>query len=89
MNSPLAEIVELLDLLWAHREEEPKTRDPFEVFVIPNAPPSLDLYRELEDLGVTATMGMGWFPGDPATKSLEDKRAGAARFSEAFVDPLR
>jgi probable F420-dependent oxidoreductase len=89
MNYGLEEIVELLDLLSAIRDEAPATKEPFEVFVIPNAPPSLDLYRELEDLGVTATMGMGWFPGDPAATSLEVKRTGAARFSEAFIDPLR
>jgi probable F420-dependent oxidoreductase len=89
MNYPLEEIVQLLERLSAFREKEPKTKEPFEVFVIPNAPPSLDLYRELEDLGVTSTMGMGWYPGDPAADSLEAKRAGAGRFSEAFIDRLR
>jgi probable F420-dependent oxidoreductase len=89
MNYPVEEIVQLLDSLSALREKEPQTDRPFEVFVIPNATPSLDLYRELEDLGVTATMGMGWFPGDPATQSLEAKRVGASRFSEAFIDHLR
>jgi hypothetical protein len=59
------------------------------VFVIPNAAPSVDLYRQLEDLGVTSTMGMGWYPGDPAVDSLEAKRAGLGRFSEQFIEPLR
>jgi alkanesulfonate monooxygenase SsuD/methylene tetrahydromethanopterin reductase-like flavin-dependent oxidoreductase (luciferase family) len=89
MNYPLEEIVQLLGLLSTLREEEPDTKEPFEIFVIPNATPSLDLYRELEDLGVTSTMGMGWFPGDPASNSLEAKRAGAGRFSEAFIERLR
>jgi probable F420-dependent oxidoreductase len=89
MNYPVEEIGQLLDLLSAFREEAPTAKEPFEVFVIPNAVPSLDLYRELEDLGVTATMGMGWFPGDPGANSLEAKRVGAGRFSEAFIDRLR
>jgi probable F420-dependent oxidoreductase len=89
MNYPLDEIEQLLKQLWACRDEAPRSNSPFEVFVIPNAVPSLDLYRQLEDMGVTATMGMGWYPGDPATSTLEAKRAGAGRFSEQFIDPLR
>lgn len=64
MNYPLDEIAGLLKRLAAYRDESAGSRGPFEVFVIPNAAPSLDLYRRLEDMGVTSTMGMGWAPGD-------------------------
>jgi probable F420-dependent oxidoreductase len=89
MNYPLDEIDVLLKQLSECRDEAPTSKRSFEVFVIPNAVPSLDLYRQLEDLGVTSTMGMGWYPGDPATASIEAKRAGAGRFSEQFIEPLR
>jgi probable F420-dependent oxidoreductase len=89
MNYPLDEIGELLKRLATYRDEVAAGKDPFEVFVIPNALPSLDLYRQLEDMGVTSTMGMGWYPGDPAAASMEAKRAGAGRFSEQFIEPLR
>lgn len=89
MNYPLEEISELLTRLWAHRDEVSKPEEPFEVFVIANAEPSLDLYRRLEDMGVTSTMGMGWYPGDPSATSLDAKRAGLGRFSEQFIEPLR
>ncbi len=89
MNYPLDEIGHLLKQLSACRDEVSTGKEPFEVFVIPNAIPSLDLYGQLEDMGVTSTMGMGWYPGDPATVSLEAKRAGAGRFSEQFIEPLR
>jgi probable F420-dependent oxidoreductase len=89
MNYPLDEIDQLLKQLSTCRDEVPRGAEPFEVFVIPNAAPSLDLYRQLEDMGVTSTMGMGWYPGDPAGASIEAKRAGAGRFSEQFIEPLR
>jgi probable F420-dependent oxidoreductase len=53
-----------------------------EVFVIANALPSPDLYRQLEDWGVTSTLVMPWYPGDPAVSSLDDKRAAMERTSE-------
>jgi probable F420-dependent oxidoreductase len=88
MNYPLEEIAQLLDELAACRAAAPGSDHPFEVFVIPNALPSLDLYRRLEDMGVTSTMGMAWAPGDPAVTTLEEKRAAAGRFSEQFVERL-
>jgi probable F420-dependent oxidoreductase len=89
MNYPLDEIGQLLKQLSACRDGVSTDAGPFEVFVIPNALPSLDLYRQLEDMGVTSTMGMGWHPDESPTLSLEAKRAGAGRFSEQFIDPLR
>lgn len=87
MNYPLEEIEGLLARLADERAGRP-TAD-FEVFVIANAEPSLDLYRRLEDWGVTSTMGMGWYPGDPAAATLEAKRSAAHQFADRFIDPLR
>ena len=88
MNYPLDEVERLLARLAEMRREAGDTRPEFEVFVIPEAMPSLDLYKRLADLGVTSTMGFGWAPGDPAAADLSAKREGLARFAEAFVEPL-
>jgi probable F420-dependent oxidoreductase len=88
MNYPMEDIRRLLDLLWSYRSQQKAPKEDFEVFVIPNATPSLDLYRELEDLGVTATMGMAWVPDDQASASLEAKKAAAGRFSQQFIERL-
>jgi probable F420-dependent oxidoreductase len=55
-----------------------------EVFVIANALPSPDLYRQLEDWGVTSTLVMPWYPGDPSVSTLADKRAAMERLSETL-----
>jgi alkanesulfonate monooxygenase SsuD/methylene tetrahydromethanopterin reductase-like flavin-dependent oxidoreductase (luciferase family) len=89
MNYALEEIPGLLDELARCRRELSAAARPFEVFVIANAMPSLDLYRRLEDLGVTSTMGMAWAPGDPAVATLDAKRAAAERFSDQYIQPLR
>ena len=89
MNYDLDEIPGLLEgLAKARAAEGSDRRGDYEVMVIPNAMPSLDLYRQLADLGVTSTMGMPWAPGDPAFASMEAKRPALEAFAEAFVQPL-
>jgi alkanesulfonate monooxygenase SsuD/methylene tetrahydromethanopterin reductase-like flavin-dependent oxidoreductase (luciferase family) len=89
MNYGMDEIPGLLEALAKARAAEGSDRrDDFEVMVIANAMPSLDLYRQLEDLGVTSTMGMPWDPGDPAFAPMDAKRPALERFAEAFIHPL-
>jgi len=88
MNYDLDEVDALLDRLRAMRKAEGDDREDFEVFVIANAEPTVDLYRGLEDRGVTSTMGMPWYPGDPAHASLDAKRAALERFHERLIAPL-
>ena len=52
----------------------PIARAEFEIFVIPNAVPTAELHGRLTGLGVTSTMVMPWFPGDPAAASVAAKR---------------
>jgi probable F420-dependent oxidoreductase len=89
MNYPLDEIETLLEILAEEREAAPSRATEFEVFVIPNALPSLDLYRKLADWGVTATMGSAWRPDDPAFHTLDAQRVSAREFADRFIDPLR
>ena len=75
MNYPVDEITMLLERLAKLRSEAGDERKDFEVFVIPNAMPSDELYQQLADLGVTSTMAGAWPPGDPAFATLDSKLA--------------
>jgi probable F420-dependent oxidoreductase len=84
MNYALPEVHRLLDQLREIRSRAPQ-RSEFEIFVIPNAEATPELYRDLEARGVTATMAFAWNSADPASASLAAKRAGLARFAERFI----
>lgn len=88
MNYPLDEVEQLVGRLGELRRRHGDERADFEVFVIPEAQPSLDLYRRLEAAGVTSTMVLPWPIGDPAYASIESKREGMARFAETVLAPL-
>lgn len=83
MNYDLEEIDRLLAELARLREQE-AARDDFEVFVIANEAPTADLLRRLDDAGVTSTMVMPWYPGDPAAASLDAKRAAMESMAETL-----
>jgi alkanesulfonate monooxygenase SsuD/methylene tetrahydromethanopterin reductase-like flavin-dependent oxidoreductase (luciferase family) len=87
MNYDLDEVHTLLDALAEERRQRGDRRDDFEVLVIANAPPSTELYRDLEARGVTATLGGPWAPGDPAFVDLDVKRKALERFAEQFIVP--
>ena len=74
MNYGLDEVETLLGRLRAIRDDAGDEREDFEVFVIPNAMPSAQLFADLAGQGVTSTMVMPWVPGDPSMTSLEAKR---------------
>ena len=86
MNYDLDEIDRLLAKLTQLREQE-GARDDFEVFVIANEAPSPALLHRLEDAGVTSTMVMPWYPGDPAAASLDAKRAAMEAMAELLGLP--
>ena len=85
MNYGLDEVDVLLARLRAIRDTAEDTRAGFEVFVIPNAVPSPDLYADLEGKGVTSTLAFAWAPGDPAFDSIEAKRDAMAAFAGQFL----
>lgn len=82
MNYGMDEIADLLARLRRLREESGDTREDFEVFVIPNAEPTPELFEQLEAQGVASTMVMPWFPGDPAVTTLDAKRAAMEQTAE-------
>ena len=85
MNYGLDEVHALLDRLAAIRSRQAASEKPFEVFVIPNAAPSPELYRDLAARGVSATMGFAWPGRDPAFASLDAKRDALRRFAAAQI----
>ena len=84
MNYDLDEVDRLLDRLRELRAEAGDTRDDFEVFVIPNAEPTMELHQRLAAQGVTSTMVMPWYPGDPSAATIGQKRSAM----EAAADRL-
>jgi alkanesulfonate monooxygenase SsuD/methylene tetrahydromethanopterin reductase-like flavin-dependent oxidoreductase (luciferase family) len=89
MNYDLDEIDVLLPKLRAararHLDNGGDAGAPFETLVIPNAMPTPDLYRSLEDKGVNSTVCMGWPLGDPSAATLASKRASMEAFAETFL----
>lgn len=93
MNYDLDEIDVLLGRLGEARARAADTGEArdgaFEVMVIPNALPSAALYDDLEAKGVTATIGMPWFPGDPAFATAAAKIDAMAGFADTFLRRAR
>lgn len=89
MNYDLDEIDVLLGRLAEARARAADTGvarpGPFEVMVIANALPTVELYDDLASKGVTATIGMPWFPGDPAFASAGAKIDAMAAFAATFI----
>lgn len=86
MNYDLPEVHALLGRLQDRLDKrEVPDREAFEVFVIPNAEPAEDLYRDLASRGVTATMGSAWAYGDRAFSGLDAKQAAIAAFGQRYI----
>lgn len=90
MNYDLAEIDVLLDRLRDARARAVDTTPldparPFEVMVIPNVLPDPAVYEQLSAKGVTSTIAMPWYPGDPAYSSVHAKVDALAAFAETFI----
>ena len=88
MNYDVDEIPGLLHTLREARRrhvEETGARNPFETFVLPNAPPSRPLFRDLESQGVGGTIAVAWPFGDPAYAAFERKRAAIEDFAAKYL----
>ena len=86
MNYDLPEVYELLGSLQERLKAKGKAGgDGFEIFVIPNAAPTEDLYADLASRGVTATMGSAWAYNDRDFSALEAKQNAIAEFGQRFI----
>jgi len=86
MNYDLEEAYSLLEALEAARQET-HPQEPFETFLIPNAPPSRALFDDLSARGVSSTVGAAWGYADRTFASLDSKREAISRFSDRFIQP--
>jgi probable F420-dependent oxidoreductase len=88
-GSAPAEIPEVMETLRALRREAGRERMPFEAIVAVAAAPDIDLYRRIEDEGVTAVLHWPFPYWLGPSSSLEQKRAGLESYAEQFIVPLR
>lgn len=83
------EAVPVLERLRAYRREYGRDGEAFEILLALMEPPSADLYRRAEDLGVTGVMCSPW-AGAPVTPGDADGyRAGVERFAEDVIARCR
>lgn len=86
MNYSMEEIPGLLATLAVerqrHRDAHAAPATSFYRFVIPQAAPSPDVYRRLQDWGVDGTMAIAWPVGDKRYASLEAKLEAMQAFAD-------
>ena len=68
--------------LTALRREYGRQGEPFEIMLALLEPPSVDLYRRAEDLGITAVMCAPWAGG-------QDYRPAIERFAQTVIEKFR
>ncbi|MFQ5514878.1 MAG: LLM class F420-dependent oxidoreductase [Myxococcota bacterium] len=79
-------VVERLRIL---RREAGREVEPFEIFVALGAAPDADLFRRVEDQGVTAIVHWPFSYWLGPRSALEQKRAGLEKYAESYIVPLR
>jgi len=89
MYYPMEEIQELLRTLHLERKRyvdaQQIAASAFETMVIPGALPSADVYRRLEDWGVSGTIAVPWDLADPKYDSLDAKIDAMESFAHSFI----
>ena len=64
-------------------------REPFEIMLALLEPPSVDLYRRAEDIGITAVMCVPWAGLDSGSGGVERYRQPIEQFAETIVEKCR
>ncbi len=78
----------LLGELRRLRREAGRVAEPFEIVVPLIAPPGVDLFRRMEDAGVTSLVNWPFRYGLGARSSLDQKRLALEQFARDFIEPL-
>ncbi len=79
---PWDDAVGYVQKLTALRREYGRQGEPFEIMLALLEPPSVDLYRRAEDLGITAVMCAPWAGG-------QDYRPAIERFAQNVIEKFR
>jgi alkanesulfonate monooxygenase SsuD/methylene tetrahydromethanopterin reductase-like flavin-dependent oxidoreductase (luciferase family) len=78
--------VEKLDAL---RREYGRQNEPFDILLALLEPPTPDLYRRAEDIGITQVMSAPWMGTELPPGDVERYRAPIERFAETIIDKVR
>jgi probable F420-dependent oxidoreductase len=70
------------------RVEQGATGD-FGAIVGLKVPPNLDVFKRLQDEGVTGICNVPWYYQGTPTSDIQFKRDSLKRFADEFIDPLR
>ncbi len=87
-NTP-EQLPEVLGELRRLRREAGRVDEPFETVVSLMAPPDVDLFRRMEDVGVTSLVNWPFRYLLGARSSLDQKRHALEQFARDFIEPLR
>lgn len=87
---PLERAAEYVHKLAVLRREYGREREPFEVLVALTDPPTPDLYKRAQDLGITAVMCAPWLGATPEGATGADRfRGPVERFAESIIAKVR
>lgn len=86
---PWDDAVGYVKRLDALRREYGREQEPFEVMLALLEPPSVDLYKRAEDIGITAVMWVPWAGPEIGSAGVERYREPIERFAETIIDQLR
>lgn len=76
--------------LHALRREYGRAGEPFDIMLALLEPPTVDLYRRAEDIGITAVMCAPWMGADGMdSDDIERFREPIERFAETIIDKVR
>jgi len=75
--------------LTALRREYRRENEPFDILLALLEPPTPDLYKRAEDIGITAVMSAPWMGVDLPPGDAERFRAPIERFAETIIAKVR
>ncbi len=78
-----------VERLKALRRECGREQEPFEILLALLEPPSVDLYRRAEDIGITAVMCVPWAGLDIGSGGVERYRQPIDQFAETIIEKSR
>ena len=73
----------------ALRREFGREQEPFEILLALLEPPSVDLYRRAEDIGITAVMCRPWLGAEGGPGGVDALRGPIEEFAETIIEECR
>lgn len=86
---PWDEAVHYVEKLTALRREYGRENERFDILLALLEPPSVDLYKRAEDIGITSVMCSPWFGQVSDSGDIGRYREPIERFAEDIIDKMR